>query len=111
MNTSKVGNYYKLKTKAWLEEKGFQIATMEKYRRVFSDGKVIMIKQDQFASDLLAVNDKEIIFVQVKYNRGRKSNNVAEAIKNFHKFTFPDFVKKWIVVWGYREREPEIIEC
>ena len=100
------GNYYKLRTKRWLEKKGYQVSFLERLQRIYVKGKVIFIKKDQMASDLLAVSESEIIFVQVKLNR----NNIAQAVKEFSKFEFPAFVGKWIVVWEVRAREPEIIE-
>ena len=66
---------------------------------------MIFIKKDQFASDLLAVSSEEIIFVQVKLNK----KNIADAVKEFNKFVFPDNAERWIGVWTPRAREPEII--
>lgn len=101
------GNYYKLRTKKWLEKKGYQVAFLERMMWIFTkDKKMIPIKKDQFGSDLLAVNEDQIIFVQVKFNR----SNVADAHKEFAKYTFPKFADKWIVVWEVRAREPEVIE-
>lgn len=109
-NSSRIGNYYKLRAKKFLEDRGYQVGTLENYRRIFTKGRVIMIKQDQFASDLLAVNKDDIIFVQVKFNRKVATMNVSTAIKEFKKFQFPKWSKQWVMVWQYRKREPEIIE-
>ena len=100
------GNYYKLRTKKWLEKKGYEVATLEKVFWIYKDGGNIPIKKDQFASDLLAVNREQVIFVQVKLNK----KHVADARKQFAEHPFPDFVDKWIVVWEERAREPEIEE-
>jgi Holliday junction resolvase-like predicted endonuclease len=105
------GNYYKLRTKKWLEGKGYQVATIEKMYRVIDKktGKTFFTKQDQFASDLLAMNDKEIIFIQVKSNAARGSIN--EAIKEFELFKFPKSAQKWVVIWETGDHEPEIVEA
>ena len=103
------GNYYRRKTKAWLEAKGYTVEYMEHYQRIFKAGKVILIKKDLFASDVLAINDKEIIFANSIL--GRK--NIASHIKGYLAYEFPDIpqVKRWIIVWEERARgEPEIID-
>jgi len=106
------GQYYKIKTKAWLEKLGYQVAYLEQTRRLITrdkktnDLKTIFIKQDQLGSDLFAVSEEWAILVQVKL--GKK--NVAEAAKEFEKYKTPSLVKKWIVVWQPKSREPEIIE-
>ena len=106
MNSNKKGNYYKQKTKKWLEVKGFQTCYLEHARMIFIKGKPVFFKKDEFASDILAVSRKQIIFVQVKLT----SHNRSTAIKEFGKFQFPDFVDKWIIVWNRGARHPEIIE-
>jgi len=106
--SAKKGNYYKLKTKKWLTEQGYQCDYLEKLGRIFNPKtkSVIFVKRDMFASDILAMSKDDLIFVQVKF--GKK--NIASAYKEFDKYVFPSFVKKWIVVWELRAREPEIIE-
>jgi hypothetical protein len=108
------GNYYKLRTKQWLLKKGYQVGFLELTNRIIVrskdkkgiKNKIIFIKKDQFGADLLAMNKEELIFIQVKF--GKK--NISTAIKEFTKFKFPSFTKKWIVVWEFRASEPEIIE-
>ena len=102
------GSYYKLKTKKWLEKKGYQVSFLERLQSIYAGGKVLYVKRDQMASDLLAVSNSEIIFVQVKF--GKK--NTAAAIKEFKKFEFPgeSCCLLWIVIWELRAREPEIVE-
>lgn len=105
------GNYYKLRTKKWLEKKGYSVAIMEKMFRIFNrqnPEKIIYTKTDQMGSDLLAMNSEQLIFVQVKYNTAR--GKVNEAIREFAKYPFPDFVDRWIVIWEPKGREPEIVE-
>ena len=106
-NVSK-GTYYKLKTKKWLVDKGYQVEYLERFSRIYDKKKkkVIWIKRDLFASDMLAINKNEIIFVQVKF--GKK--NVAQGIKAFAEFDFPKCVQKWVVIWQKGDHEPEIQE-
>lgn len=104
------GNYYKLRTKKWLEKKQYSVATMEQMYRVFNPTSkaIIYVKRDQFGADLLAMSQEELIFVQVKFNTAR--GKINEAIKEFAKYPFPDFVSRWIIVWEKGAREPEVIE-
>lgn len=100
------GDYYKAKTKKWLENRGFGVAFLERMMWVSARGRLMPIKRDQFASDLLAVNREQVIFIQVKL--GRK--NIAAARANFARYAFPDFTDKWIVVWEKGAGKPEILE-
>lgn len=102
----KKGTYYRLKTKKWFKEKGYFCEYLEKTQRIYTKGKVIFIKRDIAGADGLAMNEKEIIFWQAKLNTA----NIASAIKEFHKFPYPDIVQRWIVVWTSRVREPQIVE-
>ena len=101
------GNYYKYKSKKWLEEKGYKVEYLEKLQRIYDkkNNKVIFVKVDLFASDILAISKDEIIFVQVKLNK----KNIAEAIKEFNKYPFPNFATRWVLVWTPRVGEPEIV--
>lgn len=100
------GNYYKSRTKKWLESQGWQVGFLEQFKRIWTPHGLIFKKQDQFGSDLLAVSDQDIIFVQVKL--GTKKMSVSQAKKEFAKFSFPPTVKLWIVVWEKRARSPII---
>lgn len=100
------GSYYKGKTKKWLEAQGYQVGFMERMFMLFIKGRMIPMKKDQFASDLLAMSEDEIIFVQVKMGK----DHISEARKEFDKFVFPCFAQKWIVAWEMRAREPIIIK-
>lgn len=105
LSASKKGQYYKLKTKKWLESKGYQVVFLEQLKLIHIPGRpVIPVKRDQMGSDLMAVSDEELIFVQVKLGKA----NVSAARKEFDKFVFPDFCKKWIVTWEVRAKEPEV---
>lgn len=106
MNTVKKGNYYRLKTKHWLADKGYAVETVEHMQRIVAGRKIIFKKHDLFAADLLAMNDHELIFVNVIANK----SGVADHVKRFLKHPFPTFVQLWIVYWEKRAREPEIID-
>jgi hypothetical protein len=109
-SNSAKGNYYKLRTKKWLEAKGYSVAFMERMMWIpprNPGDTMIPIKKDQFGSDLLAVNQDEIIFVQVKFNRG----GISVGRREFARYVFPSFAQRWIVIWEPRAREPEIEDC
>lgn len=107
MNKIKKGNYYRLKTKKWLEKDGYLVENLEKSQRIFTkDKKVIFIKKDIWGCDLIAKNKNELIFIQVKADKG----DISKGIKEINKTPWPDFAKKWVVFWPYKAKEPEIIE-
>ncbi|MFA6652656.1 MAG: hypothetical protein WCS46_08285, partial [Bacteroidales bacterium] len=60
------GNYYRLKTKHFYEAEGYEVANAEVKKPMPIKGRLIWIATDIFASDLIAMNGKEIIFIQVK---------------------------------------------
>jgi len=68
------------------------------------DGKRIPVKKDLWGADGIAMNEKEIIFWNAK--AGKK--HLAEGKKEFEKYPFPPFVKKWIVGWIPGQKEPII---
>lgn len=104
------GNYYKRKTKDWLVKEGYVCEYLEKLQRLFVKGKLIYIKRDLFASDILAMKEDKLIFVQVKSGGEKTGINIKNAIKEFDKYPFPDFVDRWVIIWRERQREPEIID-
>ena len=104
------GAYFKARTRKWLSGRGYQVAEMEIIRWVFRPGSTrIPIKRDQFGSDLIAMSDTEIIFVQVKGGESARTGNFPEAQRAFNEFKFPVFTKRWIVAWPPRSREPRIV--
>jgi hypothetical protein len=100
------GNYYKGRTKEWFLERGYACDFVERYRRIFKDGTIIHLKQDLFGADGIAMNGREIIFWNSKF--GTASD--TEGIKEMLRFPYPSFVKRWIVHWQLRAREPKIID-
>lgn len=106
MSNSSKGNYYRLKTKKMLESDGYEVEYLEKYTSIYvGDGKVIHKKKDLFACDILAMNGKEIRFIQVKAGR----SHIAEGIKGFFEHKFPMDSRREVWIWEARQ-EPEIIE-
>jgi len=102
------GQYYKIKTKEYLVKKGYQVEYLEKLQRIYIPEKkqVLFTKKDIFGADLVAMNENEIIFVNSKTGK----SNISTGIKEFMKFRYPKFVKRWLVVWTPKIREPEIVE-
>lgn len=102
------GQYWKQRTKRWLEACGYQVAFLERVLWIQTGRGRVPVKRDQFASDLLAVNRREIVFVQVKGGVSRRSQ-LAAARQAFAAFAFPADTKQWIVLWAPRARAPEVI--
>lgn len=102
------GAYYKAKTRKHLAALGYQVGDLEVLRQVHVPGRVVHVKRDQFASDLLAVSADAVVFVQVKLTR----HNVAAARREFARFVFPasPVVRRWIVVWQPGRGVPEVID-
>ena len=100
------GTYYKGRTKKCLEGQGYSVGTLDKMMCV---KKNIFIKKDQFASDLLAVGNGKVIFVQVKSGE-TALYKVKEAVREFEKFDFPEFADRWVVCWAERVRKPIIVD-
>lgn len=102
------GQYWKSRTKKFLEASGYQVAFLERVLWLQTARGRIPVKRDQFASDLLAVNTAEVIFVQVKGGASRRSQ-LAAARQEFARFAFPAGTQQWIVCWAPRARQPEIV--
>jgi hypothetical protein len=69
-------------------------------------GRTIIGHTDIWASDLIAMNAKEIIFIQVKTH----VTDVSHAKRDFDKIIWAKGVKKYIVRWELRAREPIIVK-
>lgn len=108
MSSAAKGQYWKTRTKKFLEAAGYQVAFMERVLWIQTPTGRVPVKKDQFASDLLAVNRKEIAFVQVKGGATGRSN-LAAARAAFAQFAFPAGTKQWVVLWKPRARAPEIV--
>ena len=90
-----------------MEADGFKVENLEKSQRIFTDDKkVIFIKRDLWGADLICSNGKELIVIQNKTDKG----DVSKGIRELKTAPWPDFVKKWVVIWPFKGREPEIVE-
>lgn len=99
------------KTKKWLIAKGWTVADLEIVRWIVKPGAPPMpVKRDQLGSDLLALSPRRLVFVQVKSGaEAEGKGNFPKARREFDRFTFPPFVRLWIVAWPARSSVPRII--
>lgn len=115
------GAYYKGRTKRWLVAQGWQVCNLEEVRWIYRPGQRPMpVKRDQFGSDLLAMNETGIVFVQVKGGEAARGGTFPDARRKFAAYTFPaaayrstgkTVVRRWVVAWAPRSRSPRIVEC
>lgn len=105
------GAYFKGRTKKWLMARGWQVADLEVVRWIFkSPTERMPVKRDQFGADLLAMSRKRLIFVQVKGgDQAIGAGQFLAARREFDRYTFPPFVRLWIVAWAPRARTPRIV--
>lgn len=107
MNRVSKGNYYKTKTARWYRQQGYDVASIEIVRRIVTkDNKVVFSKKDLWGGDLCASNKTEMIWIQVKSNKAHISAGIKELIKA----PLPPCIRKVVVYWPLRAREPEINE-
>lgn len=110
-NTSR-GNYYKRKTKEYLEKLGYTVQLTEFVSsRPIGGGKMIWTKKDVFGSDGIAMNGEDIIFWNAKSaSTGNQSPLKSRGKSEFAKFPFPKSVKLHLYIWEPRKK-PVIIDC
>jgi hypothetical protein len=108
------GTYYKMRSKRFLEEQGYEVGFMERLMlihvkdRQTGELRQMPIKQDQFASDLVAIRaDVGTLFVQVKFGRDK----IAVAVREFFKHPFPSSDQRVVHVWTRGARAPEVINA
>jgi len=106
MSNSSKGNYYKIKTKAYLEAKGYVVEYLEKLQRIYSKDRVIFVKRDLLGADGCAISDSEFILWNSILGKG----NIASHIKAFKIYPQGGEIKRWLFCWTERVKEPEIIE-
>ena len=105
--SSKRGNYYKAKTKKWLEAQGFVVAPLERYRRFQKEGKTFHIKQDLLGADGLAIRaDHDVVFWNSKIGR----DGIKHAKDKFDEYPFPPTAHRWVICWTPRAKAPEVID-
>jgi hypothetical protein len=109
------GNYYKRRTKEWLEARGYTVQLTEFVTsRPIGGGKMIFMKKDVFGSDGIAMNGEEIIFWNSKAttperDQGVNKHKSAGKIE-FAKYPFPSSVKRHLYIWEPR-KEPVVVDC
>lgn len=103
---SQKGDYYKLKSRDWLKEKGYHVELLEYRMRLLVKGQILFAKRDILGADLVALNDSETILV----NSVCGKKNINPHIKEFKKYPKGGELKRWILVWTPRVAEPEIVE-
>ena len=116
------GQYYKTRTKEWLEKQGYAVARMEHLAWIRRGGEacakcgqapMIPTKRDEFGSDLLAIRPDDAggpghaVFVQVKLG----ADQVYAARRIFASFPFPSTVLRWVAVWEKGGHAPTIVDC
>ena len=109
------GNYYRLRTKKWLESLGFLVENLERSQRIQTVDKqtgkehVLFIKRDIWGADLIARDRDHILFVQVKTNKA----HISQGMKELNRGPWPTFVARWVVYWPPRrlmKQGPDITE-
>lgn len=108
--SNKKGNYYKHKTKAWLDEEGYYTEYTEVITRQFNPktNSLAYRKRDIFACDGISMNHNQIVF----WNSVLGKNGISKHYKKFKEIPFPpiDGIKVWIIVWEKGARQPEIVD-
>ncbi len=107
MNKRALGNRNKNKTIKWLIGKGYNALNCELNKICYFGGRLVAVHKDLLGADCLCWNDKEFILIQCKTSK----TDVSKARKEFEKYKLPDFIKKWVVLWRPRAKEPKITEC
>lgn len=113
VSNSQKGQYYKARTKKWLEERGYVVAQLERMH-MLRPGKgnapPLYVKQDQLGADLLAVDANGTLFVQVKMGgaKARLGHEMTKAKQVFEAFPVPPCAEQMIVVWDPGAREPSV---
>lgn len=69
-------------------------------------------KNDLFGSDGIAMNGEEIIFWNSKATVGEEvaKSKLQHGIDEFNKFPFPKCVRRQLIVWTPKVKQPQIIE-
>jgi hypothetical protein len=108
------GNYYKTKSKDYFEKLGYTTQITEFMCGRAIPGRIIYVKKDVFGSDGISMNGSEIIFWNSKHCTTDDKNNVntqiRKAKKEFGSFPFPPNVKRQILMWFPRKKQPQIID-
>ena len=108
------GNRFKIKTKKWFEDQGFETVYLEQLKSFYIPGVGQRFsKIDLMGADGMSMNGKQIIFWNSKATEDielRRNEVVKIATKAFNVHNFPHFVDRWIVIWQLRSRQPEVVK-
>lgn len=111
-STTSRGNYYKVKTKAWYEARGYTVQLTEFLTaRPIGGGRLIYSKKDVFGSDGIAMNGAEIIFWNSKAASSPRQviDLKSKGKREYARFPFPKSVKLQLVIWEPR-KDPVIFD-
>jgi hypothetical protein len=106
------GNYYKRRSKLFLEQDGYTVYPMEFMRTIFFKDKktgqlkTVYSKYDVAGSDLLAMDGKVMWFINVITNK----TDVSSHIKRFRTHPYPDYAMCVLHLWHSGAHEPEVID-
>lgn len=114
-STTSKGNYYKVKTKKYLESLGYEVQMTEFVSaRPIGGGRMIWTKKDVFSADMIAMNGEEILFVNAKSTTRERVSGISkhsyQGRNEFAKHRFPPCVKRQLYVWIPKEK-PIVIDC
>jgi hypothetical protein len=106
MNTNAKGNYHRVRTEQWLKAQGYTVGKVETQSRIFKRdllGKpeFLFRKSDLWGGDLVAKNETELVWIQVKANAGDIASGKHQLLKAA---PWPKFVQLWVVHWPERRR-------
>lgn len=74
----------------------------------------LFVKRDQLGCDLLAVNEREVLFVQVKFHGDedrRKQIALREALALLRSFPCPPCARQVVLVWRRGDRSPQLMDA
>lgn len=75
-------------------------------------GRMIFKKKDILASDGIAYNKNEFILWNSKHtSTGQIYYEKYSGKKDYRNIVVPDFIKKQLIIWQPRKKQPDIIEC
>lgn len=111
LSSARRGGYWKARSKRWLERRGFPVADMEIVRTIFTRGRLIGIKRDQWGADLMYATPLVFVLVQVKGGAKPTSTLTKQALREFEKHRFPRHSRRELHVWRPRAHVPEVVRC
>lgn len=102
----------------FFENEGYSVARIEHNQSIWvkpdpkkgeTKGHIIYIKTDLWGGDIVAAHQEnnEILWIQVKANK----KHVSDGLKALIDSPLPQCVKKIVVHWQPRARQPDIYEA